>query len=226
MKRLFCVLGLTVIAAACGSSTTAPTTPPPVATPTRIISVTGDLGFGNVNIGSSASRTFTISNSGNSVLTYTSLNAVGGTGATGYTATPLSSTVPAGGSVTVTVKFAPPVAGFLSNVLTVIGDQTSGGNAINVSGNGVNPNPIFTTSGSGNTVFDIPSYVTRIHITGTYSGFTSNFIVYVGSALVVNDLIGSAWASHTSDGTYLIAGGGTVQITNSSGVNWTFTEVR
>lgn len=85
----------------------------------------------------------------------------------------------------------------------------------------------FTRSGSGNDVFDVPSYVTRIRITGAYSGYSSNFIVRIGGSLVVNDLIGTGWSSTTSTGTYLLSpGGGTAQITNSQGVAWSFTEVR
>lgn len=224
MKRLLAVIAASLVAAACGSSSTAPTTTTPTVA-TKIITVSGNLAFGNVNLGSSATLTFSIANSGNATLTYTSLSASGGTGTAGYTATPLSGTIAPGSSQIVTVRFSPTIAQFYSNVLSVVGDQTSGGAAINVSGTGINNAPIFTASGSGNTVFDMPTTVTRIHITGTYTGFTSNFIVNIGGHLVVNDLIGTAWGTNVSDGTYLTTGG-TVAITNSLGVAWVFTEVR
>ena len=144
----------------------------------------------------------------------------------GYTASPTSGTVAAGSSTTVTIFFKPLVAQFYSNVLTVVGDQTSGNAAINISGTGFNPNPIYSRSGSGDNVFDIPSYVTRIRIQGTYQSCSSNFIVRVAGRLIVNELLGSCWTSRSFDGTYALTAGGTTEITNSSGVSWTFTEIR
>jgi hypothetical protein len=52
-----------------------------------------------------------------------------------------------------------------------------------------------------------------------------DFIVMIGGHLVVNDLVGTAWGTTVSDGIYLTTGG-VVAITNSSGVSWSFTEVR
>lgn len=225
MKRLL-IACVGLLAVSCGSSSTTTPTPTPTATPTRIITVSGNLAFGNVNIGSSADRTFTVNNSGNATLTFTSLSCAGGTGTAGYTATPTTGTIAAGSTITINVHFAPTTAGFLSCVLSVVGDQTSGGAAINVSGTGVNPNPIFTVSGTGNNVFDMPTYVTRVHIVGRLlSGSSSNFIVNIAGRLVVNDLLGNSFGTLVSDGTYVTTGG-TVVITNSTNVGWTFTEVR
>lgn len=224
MKRLAFVLFLAALATACGSSTTAPTATVPAAT-TRIITVSGNLAFGDVNIGATSDRTFTVNNSGTGTLTFTSVSASGGTGTAGYTATPTSGTIAPGATLTMTVRFAPTIAQFYSAVLSVVGDQTSGGAAINVSGSGINNTPLFTQSGVGNNVFNMPTTVTRIHIQGVFTGFTSNFIVTIGGRLVVNDLVGSAWTPPVSDGVYLTTGG-VVAITNSGGVSWTFTEVR
>jgi hypothetical protein len=87
------------------------------------------------------------------------------------------------------------------------------------------PIPLFSVSGTGDTVFDIPSSVARVRITGDYTKRGSNFIVWIDHDLVVNEIIGTAWESTHFEGTYL-TGGGTVQIEKSSGVRWTFTEVR
>lgn len=90
------------------------------------------------------------------------------------------------------------------------------------------PTPIFTFSGVGDSVFTLPATVSRVRITARYTGSSSNFIVRIGGALVVNVIIGTSaifGGNTTFDGTYLTAGG-TVAITNSSGVAWTFTEVR
>lgn len=87
------------------------------------------------------------------------------------------------------------------------------------------PIPVFTRSGSGDTVFDLPSTVSRIRIQAAYTGNSSNFVVYIGGRLIVNELLGRGWNMTTFDGTYL-TGGGVTEIKLSSGVSWTFTEVR
>ena len=120
------------MAAACESSSTSPA--PLFA---KAISVTGDLSFGNVNIGSRSVRTFAINNSGNAPITFTSLACKGGSGGTGFTANPAGGVVPSNGSITVDVQFAPMLAVFYSCALTVAGNQTSGDAAISASGTGV-----------------------------------------------------------------------------------------
>jgi len=85
---------------------------------------------------------------------------------------------------------------------------------------------IFTISGSGDNVFDLPARITRIKIGATYTEFASNFIVKIAGNLVVNELMGTGFNQTKFEGTYLITAGGTVQITNSNGVFWIFTEVR
>lgn len=90
------------------------------------------------------------------------------------------------------------------------------------------PEAIFSRSGTGDTVFDIPSHVTRVRIQATYPGFCQNFAVQIAGRLVVNVILGTCSVADARifDGTYLITGGGTVQITIATGVNWTVSEVR
>ncbi len=123
------------------------------------------------------------------------------------------------------MRFSPTEARSYSGTLTVQADQTSGGNTTTISGSGLR-DP-FSKSGNGNTVFDMPSGVTRLHITGDYGGYCSNFVVRVGGSLVVNEILGACpvGIGRHYDGTHLVSGT-TVEIVDSSGVGWSFTEVR
>jgi hypothetical protein len=261
------------------------------------------------------------------------MTAAGGTGTAGYTSSWTNGTIAAGGSQGVTIRFSPTEAKFYSNVLTIAGDQTSGGNQINVSGtgtggtttstpasstvtltgtvtdgtsggilpgilvqitDGVNggmsvkttsngtytlpgvtpgsftmqltatsyipqsqsvtvtaanpranfvlqrvapapvatpapapapaPGTLWTVSGTGDNVFSMPTSVVRVHITGRYTGFTSNFIVFLNGRLLVNELLGVGWGTLVYDGVVL-GGGGLVQIQYSNGVSWSLTQV-
>jgi hypothetical protein len=232
-KRLWIVcVAVACGAAGCGkSSPTSPSGPGPSVQPTRIINVSGDLAFGNVEVCQSDTRVMRISNSGTAALTYTSLSAVGGTGTKGYSATPTSGTVAAGGSQDVTVRFAPTGLGFWSNVLTVVGDQTSGNNQINVSGTGVISRAIWTMSGTGNTVFNIPSTVAKVQIRADYPHSSSNFIVHINGGGFVNELVGYDFNEPEFNAIQLTnltpcASDGVVEILHSSGVDWSFTELR
>lgn len=90
------------------------------------------------------------------------------------------------------------------------------------------PEAIFSRAGTGDTVFDIPPYVTRVHIQANFPGNCQNFAVQIAGHLVVNIILGtcSVADARSFDGTYQIAAGGTAQITISTGVNWSITEVR
>ena len=88
--------------------------------------------------------------------------------------------------------------------------------------------PLWSRTGTGDTVFDMPPYVARVHVTGLYTGQSSNFIVWINEprTLLVNELLGTSWGHATYDGTLPTHGGGVVSITSSTGVVWSFTEVR
>jgi hypothetical protein len=85
---------------------------------------------------------------------------------------------------------------------------------------------LFTKSGSGDAVFDIPARVTRIRIQGTSNATISTFFVDIAGKSVVIASLGTTQNPVAFDGTYVLAGGGTVAITGSNGVSWTFTEVQ
>lgn len=103
--------------------------------------------------------------------------------------------------------------------------STGGASNTGTNGGGSTQVGSFSKTGTGDTVFEIPAYVTRVRIQGSYAGNSSNFIVKVSGSSLVNELIGTSWASTSFDGTYLVTGGSTVEIANSTGVNWTITQV-
>jgi hypothetical protein len=223
MKKpaILIILGSLVVVACGGSggpSSNAPTAPTPP-TPTRIIKLQAILEFGDVAVGSSATRELRILNDGNSVMTVTGM-----TGPGGYTASWTSGTIAPGTSQVSVIRFSPTAAQSYDGTLTVQADQTSGTNTTPISGRG--QRDVFRRSGIGDTVFDMPADVARVHIVGTYTGSSSNFIVKVGGRLIVNELLGTFWGQTRYDGTLLTGGGGVVSITNSSGVSWSFEEVR
>jgi hypothetical protein len=94
---------------------------------TRIIGVSGDLSFGSVTTGLTATTVLTITNCGNVLLTVTDITYPAGfSGA-------WSGTLEAGNATTVTVTFAPMAAQSYSGTVTVVSDKTAGENTITAS---------------------------------------------------------------------------------------------
>ncbi len=95
-----------------------------------------------------------------------------------------------------------------------------------VAGQTIHVDPaIWGRSGSGDNVFDMPTYILRVRVIADCPGSSSNFIVYIGGRLIVNELVGRSWGQPHFEGTYLTTGG-VVEIKHSSGVSWSLTEVR
>ncbi len=106
--------------------------------PAPVISLSGDMTFGNVQVGSSLQQTLTISNTGNATLTVNSISypqCFSGA---------WSGNISAGGSHNVTVTFAPATA-ITYNGLIEVNCNASSGNTINCSGSGSLGNPSFIT---------------------------------------------------------------------------------
>jgi hypothetical protein len=113
---------------------------------TRIISLSGDLNYGAIFAGSSAHLTLTITNSGNSVLTFTNI-----TLPAQYAANISAGTIAPGGITNVDVAFTPPDTNTYNGILTVDSDATSGTDAVNVTGSGTNTaNPVIALGGGLN----------------------------------------------------------------------------
>src|ERR1035441_6925209 len=113
-------------------------------TPTRIISLGGNLAFGNVAVNSSAQSTLTIYNNGNATMTVSSISYPSGFSGS------WSGSIAAGGSQPVTVTFSPTSAIPYGGTVTVNSpDMTSGVNTISASGTGtVTPTRIISLGGN------------------------------------------------------------------------------
>ncbi|EEF60602.1 InlB B-repeat-containing protein [Pedosphaera parvula] len=96
----------------------------------KTLNLTADLSFGPVPIGSSSNRVFTISNSGNAVLTVSSI-----TCPTVFNGD-WAGSIPPASSTNVVLTFSPLAATNYSGYVTVISDATSGSNALFASGIG------------------------------------------------------------------------------------------
>ena len=130
------IVGL-VFLAGCNKDNDTPTAP----TQGAVIALAGNLSFGSVAAGSTATATLTINNTGNAPLTITSIGYPAG-----FSGNFASGTIAAGGSQAVTVTFAPTAAQSYSGTVTVNGDHRSGTNTIAASGTGFTV-ATFTLSG-------------------------------------------------------------------------------
>lgn len=129
-----CLLGLT----GCGGKGDSPTAATPTPTTTRIISIVGDLSFGDLTVGTSATRPITIRNTGTGPLTVTGMTAPSGDA---FAASWTSGQIPAGGAQDVQVRFSPIEARSYVGSLTVNGDQTGGLNTAPVNARGISATP-------------------------------------------------------------------------------------
>lgn len=85
----------------------------------------------------------------------------------------------------------------------------------------------FSRIGTGNNVFDKPSYVSRVSITGRFTGSSQNFVVWCGTSLLVNEILGTfAGHSTTYSGVHSTPSCTEVRVEISNGVSWTLTELR
>ena len=137
MKRILAA-ALSMFVFACGGSSPSPTSPtvtPPATPTTRVIGLSGNLAFGDVAAGTTATSVLTIANTGTGTLTVTGMSAPSA-GSGIYKASWVSGTIAPGASQAITVTFAPTAAISYNGTLTVNADQTSGTNTVPVSGAG------------------------------------------------------------------------------------------
>ena len=199
MKRL-AILAALVLAGCGGSSPTSPTPPPP-STPT-LYSLTGRVSSA---AGGGITGASVLIADGPNAGKSQSTNSAGDYAFQGLAASGFTLSVSAAGFV--------PKAGPISLSQNVTANVT------------LLPAALYGRTGTGDTVFDLPTYIARIRIQADYGAFSSNFIVHIAGRSVVNELMGTAWSQTHFDGTY-VTSGGTVEILSSSGVAWSFAEVR
>jgi hypothetical protein len=113
---------------------------------TRVIGLTGDLAFGDVVIGTTATRTLTISNTGTSALTV-----YGVSYPTGFSGE-WSGTIQPGTSRDVTIAFTPTAIASYGGVVRASSDRTDGTDTFAVSGAGILAQPVVTAHPSSVTV--------------------------------------------------------------------------
>lgn len=95
------------------------------------IALAGNLDFGNLTVGETATRTLTISNTGNAPLNVSSINYPAG-----FSGNWNSGSIAAGSSQNVTVTFTPTAAQNYGGTIAVNSDATSGTNSVSASGSG------------------------------------------------------------------------------------------
>lgn len=126
---------LSVSSDAIGGTGTMPVSGTGTVIPTRIIGLSGNLAFGEVQVGQTAARTLTISNAGNTTLTVSGISYPSGFSG-GW-----SGTVGPGSSRVVTVTFSPSSARTYSGNLSVSSDATSGTSTLALGGTGTLGDP-------------------------------------------------------------------------------------
>ncbi len=209
MKRLIPAAFLLVLAA-CGSGSgpTTPTTPtPPVQTS---FSLSGGLFDSKVASNKVPGATLTIADGANAGKTTVS------DGSGNYR---MTGVMPGGFTMTIS-----STAEYVGKAFSVA--MPSADTVVNFRLDPVPP-PIFTRSGVGNMVFDMPTYVSRVRIQASYPDRCQNFVVLIAGRLIVNEILGtcSIASGRSYDGTHTTSGG-VVETQISTGVSWTFTEVR
>ncbi|MBR7837969.1 discoidin domain-containing protein [Actinospica durhamensis] len=190
------------------------------------------LSFGSVNVGSTSSaQTVTVTNPGSSAAT---VNSVTVSGAFSQTNT-CGSSLAAGATCTVSVKFAPTAAGAASGSLSVASSAPNSPLTVALSGTGVSTNTDLAlnqpTSASGYTQTYVPANAvdgnTSSYWESTDNAFPQWFQVDLGSSVSVGRIVldlppSTSWGTRTQ--TILIQGStdGTNYSTVAATANYTF----
>ena len=177
---------------------------------TKIISVTGNLDFGNVTTGKTVRAMLTISNTGNTALNVCEISYPYGFSGS------WTGMIPAGGSHNVTVTFNPSETGGYGGTCTVYSDATdSSHRSIDISGNGV---PAHTKIISLSDTLHFGDVVTGRTATATLTIYNNgNTALNVCGLNFSNPVFSGNWS-----GTIPAGGSHNVTVTFAPGTNWYF----
>ena len=178
---------ITIASDATGGAGTIAASGTGLAAPTKIISLSGSLAFGNVTVGTSAQATLTIANSGNSTLTVTGISLPAG-----FSGDWSSGTIAAGGSQNVTVTFAPTAATAYSGTITIASDATGGAGTIAVSGTGAQ-----AASGGGLDQWAQRTPSGQPALLDAVMYANGQFVAVSANGLVQMSADGVTWSSHS-----------------------------
>lgn len=136
---------------------------------TKIISITGDLTFGNVAIGSQPSRQVTITNNGNAALNISSISVPNGYGVDWQ-----NGQIASGQSKTINIIFTPlNTVSIYNGTMQVLSDATSGSGSLSVTGAGINipsSGPAFSPTVGSFTSCGFNNITGSGNCSGTYIG--------------------------------------------------------
>ena len=121
-----------------------------------------------------------------------------------------------------TVNQSGIVKGIGSGTATIYIDTTEGGNRGTKL---LTVRKIWSKSGVGDALFDMPTYVSRVTVTAEYTGNLSDFRVNINGSSWIWIVIGTYWGIGEYYEETFLTNGGVVQIIDSGGVSWSFTEV-
>ncbi|CAN2045008.1 hypothetical protein GMMP13_1670001 [Candidatus Magnetomoraceae bacterium gMMP-13] len=134
-------------------------------TPTKIIRLTGNLDFGNVEVNNTATRTLTIWNDGNATLNVDSISYPNG-----FSGNWNGGDINSGGNKEITITFSPTSETNYSGMVNVSSDKTSGTNTISISGTGASePSPILSVTPAFQSV-PATSGTTEFNVTNSGTG--------------------------------------------------------
>jgi P pilus assembly chaperone PapD len=201
-------------------------------TGTALTSSPSSLSFGSVAVGSASSaQTVTVNNPGSSAVSVTSVSA---SGTFSQTST-CGSSIAAGGSCTVSVKFAPTASGAASGTLSVASNAPGSPLTVALSGTGVTSSTNLALSqpatASGYTQSYVPSNAvdgnTSSYWESTDNAFPQWFQVDLGSAVSISRIVmdlppSSAWGARTQTITIQGSTDGTNYTTLVGSAGYTF----
>lgn len=190
---------------------------------TRIISLSGDLTFGSVPVGSSSQQILTITNTGNSTLTITNILLP-----TGFSGDWTFATVAPGATTNLTVTFSPIAVVSYGGTITVESDATGGNDTVTANASGVGLGALIAVGGNlsfGNVIVGASAQQTLvISNTGNSTLTVTNISLPAGfSGSFSGDIAAGASTNVTITftPTDTIVYGGTVTVTSDAinGVN-------